>query len=472
MESNSRSGLSLYSDRRVILLSIMMFLELCIWGAWFITIGSFLGARPALGDATILGNSVRAWAYSVGPIAAIISPLFLGVVADRFFASEKVLATMSLLGGVAMLGVAFVAQADGGSGAYKWSFITLLLLHNLCYFPTLGLVNTVSFHHLSSPEKQFPFIRVFGTIGWIVASGLIVSKMLKADTTIAQFYVSAGAAIALGIFSFFLPHTPAPAKGQKVSVREILGLDAIALMKSPAFAVFIIGSLLTCIPLNAYFVYAQSFVGAAGFKDPAFAMSFGQVAEIFFMISMPLFFAYLGVKWMMLVGMLAWFVRFALFAAGAPGAVAWMIVLGILLHGICYDFFFVTGFIYADKRVNKDMRGKVQGLLVLVTQGLGMFFGAQIAGKLGTSFLKGTGAELLKSYQKLWLVPAAMAAVVFVVFLVFFKDDAKTAVVEESRALPTGKIACPRCRWIAEPSATFCPKCGYQFAEREQILTK
>jgi nucleoside transporter len=398
----------------------MMFLEFFIWGSWFVTTGTFMDTHNL--------NSVRAWVYSAMPIAAIISPFFLGMIADRFFASEKVLAVMSLLGGVAALALGKVAQMDNGTGDLRWAFVALLIAHTLCYAPTLGLTNTVAFYSLTDQEKQFPLIRVFGTLGWIASSGYVVSKWLHGDNSVIQYYVTAAAGVALGVFSFFLPHTPPPAAGKKASVRDVLGLDALALMKKPSFAIFILSSLLICIPLAAYFAYAQSFVQAAGFKDPGFVMSFGQGVEIFFMIVMPLFFRFLGVKWMLLMGMIAWVVRYGLFAMGAATGAAWMIVVGILLHGICYDFFFVTGFIYTDKiAAKKQVRGQAQGLLVLVTQGLGMFIGAQIAASLGEKMIKGTGAELLKTYQQFWIVPCVMAAVIVVLCFVLFKDDSKEA---------------------------------------------
>jgi nucleoside transporter len=402
------------------LLSTMMFLEFFIWGAWYVTCGNFMSGN---------GMSLRAvgWAYSVVPIAAIISPFFLGMVADRFFSSERVLGVMSLLSGAAMLGVALVAKADAGTGRLQWLFIGMLLLHALCYTPTLGLTNTVAFHNLTNQEKQFPLIRVFGTLGWIVAGGWVVSKWLGADKKVDQFYITAAACVALGVFSFFLPHTPPPAKGKKAAARDILGLDSLALLKSRSFAVFIIASFLICIPLQAYYAFAQTFVDAAGFKNPGYAMSFGQVAEVFFMVVMPLFFAILGVKWMLLVGMLAWVVRYGLFSAAAPMGTPWMIVFGILLHGICYDFFFVTGFIYTDKKASKEIRGQAQGFLVLVTQGLGMFIGAMISGWLADVVIKkGTPSEVLKSYQQFWLIPCVMAAVIMIAFFLLFKDDGKS----------------------------------------------
>ena len=243
-------------------------------------------------------------------------------------------------------------------------------------------------------EKQFPIIRVFGTIGWIVANW-VVSAWLHADKEPTQFYVTAGACFALGIFAFFLPHTSPPAAGRKVTIKEILGLDALRQLSSFPFYVVLVSSFLICIPLAAYYSYAPVYADAVGFKDVAFNMSFGQIAEIVFMIAMPLFFAMLGVKWMLAVGMLAWVVRYGLFAGAASSGVLWMVVGGILLHGICYDFFFVTGFIYTDKKCTPQIRGQAQGLLVLVTQGLGLGIGAQLIGMLRNGFMKENHDELV-----------------------------------------------------------------------------
>jgi nucleoside transporter len=291
----------------------------------------------------------------------------------------------------------------------------------LCYMPTLGLTNTLAFHHLTNQEKQFPLIRVFGTIGWIAAN-LVVSKIFHADKLPLQFQITGAACIILGLFSFFLPHTPPPARGEKTTFAKILGLDALVLLKQKPFAVFIVSSFLICIPLAAYYSYAPVFADDAGFRDTAFNMSFGQMSEVFFMIVMPIFFAWLGVKWMLVVGMLACVVRYGLFAAAAPAGVLPMIFLGILLHGICYDFFFVTGFIYTDKKASREVRGQAQGFLVLVTQGVGMLIGAQIAGKLFNGIVSGEGAERLATYQTFWLVPCAAAGVVLLLFAILFRD--------------------------------------------------
>ena len=398
-----------------------MFLEFFIWGSWYVTIGNYM--------ATVGMTDVIDWAYTVHPIGAILSPFFLGMVADRFFATERVLGVMHILGGAALLATPlFVGQPVG--------FIGMLLLHTLFFAATMGLANTLAFHHMTDQERQFPMIRVFGTIGWIVA-GVLVSGVLHADETAVPLYVGGVAAIVLGLYSFSLPHTPPPLAGKQTSVREIIGLDALSRLSSRPFWVFIVSSLLICIPLSAYYAYAPVFVNAAGIADPGFKMSLGQVSELFFMLAMPFFFVRLGVKWMLAVGMLAWVARYALFALGAPSAVVWMILIGILLHGICYDFFFVAGQIYVDKRADAGIRGQAQGFVVFVTYGVGMLVGAQVAGWIFDRVVGGQVDQSLELWASFWWIPAAFAAVVLVVFVALFRNEAVGRERAEARPLVT-----------------------------------
>lgn len=440
-------------------LSIMMFLEFFLWGAWYVTMGPYLASLN-------MSGGYIGWAYSLGPIAAIVSPFFLGMVADRFFATERVLAAMHLVGGVALL-AAPVAMQQAPS-----LFLVAVLIHMLCYMPTLGLTNTLAFRNMSNQEKQFPLIRVWGTIGWIAANWVISKAQF--DTDANMFYVAGGSAILLGIYSFTLPHTPPPAKGKAFNIRDALGLDALSLLKEGSFLVFVLCSFLICIPLAAYYSFAGQYVGEVGFKEIAATMSFGQMSEIFFMLVMPLCFARLGVKYMLLIGMLAWVVRYGLFSAAADDLVRWMVLGGIILHGICYDFFFVTGFIYVDKKANKNIRGAAQGFLVLVTQGLGMFIGAKAAGMLVDHYradnavelaaqitalkdqagaMTGPAAEeLLKQasalqmqaidWQQLWLAPCLFAAAVMVIFFLFFHDRSVKAeeITDEQAAAAGGEL--------------------------------
>jgi nucleoside transporter len=416
-------------------LSTMMFLQFFVWGAWYTTIGNYMSAHDMA--------QLTHWPYTVNPIAAIVAPFFLGLVADRYFATERILGVLHVLGGAIML---FVPQATGA----PLLFILSLLLYNLCYMSTLGLANSIAFHNIESQEKQFPLIRVFGTIGWIVA-GLFIGFVLGRfsgdqlpDTTALPLYTTGIASVALGLYSFSLPHTPPPAAGQRVSVRSIIGVDALQQLGSRPFYVFIASSLLICIPLAAYYAYAPVFArvgvydaGTANvvtslLPNPSSIMTLGQMSEVVFMLLMPAFFVRLGVKWMLLVGMGAWVLRYALFAVGAPSAVFWTIAGGILLHGICYDFFFVTGQIYVDKKSTPAIRGQAQGMLVLVTYGIGMLIGAQVAGALYNSLLGGANDLTLIQWRQFWLIPTAFAAVVMLAFGALFYDRVERAPTAEA----------------------------------------
>jgi len=377
----------------------MMFLQFFVWGAWYTSIAVYMTNHGM--------EKLTHWPYTVNPIAAIVAPFFLGLVADRYFATEKVLGVLHLLGGVVMFAV---PQATGAPAA----FILLLLVYNLCYMPTLGLANSLAFHHIQSQEQQFPLIRVFGTIGW----GPVPEQ------TALPIYTTATASVLLGLFAFSLPHTPPPGAGQRVSLRSIVGLDALAQLGDRPFYVFIAASLLLCIPLAAYYNFTQIFLGNAGITKIQATQSLGQMSEVIFMLLMPLFFVRLGVKRMLMVGMGAWTLRYALFALAAPHAIFWLIAIGILLHGVCYDFFFVTGQIYVDKKSTPAVRGQAQGFLVLVTYGIGMLIGAQVAGNVYNRILGGATSLTLDQWPSFWVLPAGFAAVVLVFFAVLFRPPA------------------------------------------------
>jgi nucleoside transporter len=398
-------------------LSLMMFFQFFIWGAWYTSIATYM---------TELGmGSLTHWPYTVNPIAAIIAPFFLGMIADRYFATEKVLGVLHILGGI----ILFITPMTTGSSTL---FIVMLLAYNLCYMPTLGLSNTLAFHNITDQEKQFPVIRVFGTIGWIVA-GLSISYVIGnfingiAEKTAWPLYTAAAASVILGLYSFSLPHTPPKAVGEKISARNILGIDAFKALGSKSFYVFILCSFLICIPLAAYYNFTQLYLSASGFSNIAGTQTIGQMSEVIFMLLMPFFFVRLGIKKMLLFGMFAWVLRYALFAMGAPDAVTWMIILGIALHGICYDFFFVAGQIYVDKKSNEKIRGQAQGFLVLVTYGLGMLVGAQIAGAVYNGFLGDQETLSALQWQEFWWIPAGFAVFVMIIFGIFFKDRVDTA---------------------------------------------
>ena len=349
-------------------LSVMMFLQFFIWGSWYVTGPNYLAGIGF--KAEDFGTM-----YSVGPIAGMLAPLFVGMVADRFFPAQIVLGVMHLVGAALM----FAATTLMTGASPSPSTINLLFFgHMLTYFPTLALTNTIAMKCMTNPEKEFPGIRVLGTIGWI-AAGLALS-WLGFDTKINMFYLTASAGLLLGLLSFALPNTP-PTSSGPVSIKQIIGWDAFVMLTKPTYLVFILSSTLICIPLAFYYQITSRIVEMAGLPIGQ-TMSYGQMSEIFFMLVMPLFFVRLGVKWMLAVGMLAWVTRYALFALGAPDEIRWMIIAGIVLHGICYDFFFVTGQIYTDQAAPKEIRAQAQGMLVLFTLGLGMFIGAQVAGKI------------------------------------------------------------------------------------------
>ena len=415
-------------------LSIMMFLQFFIWGAWYTTIAVFMTSQGM--------ETLTHWPYTVNPIAAIVAPFFVGLVADRFFATEKVFGLLHLLGGILLL----LAPQTVGSST---TFIGVLLLYNLCYMPTLALSSSLAFANLVDQEKSFPRIRVWGTIGWIVA-GLFISFVLsrfmtgdmRAEATAMPLYSAGIASLVLAAFSFALPHTPPSARGQAVSARSILGLDAFKQLGSSSFYVFIASALLICIPLAAYYNYTQLYLAAANVQNIAATQTLGQVSETLFMLVMPLMFARLGVKWMIAVGMLAWVLRYVLFSFGAPDAVYWMIALGIALHGICYDFFFVTGQIYVDKKSTPAIRGQAQGFFVFVTYGVGMLIGAQVAGNVYNRYLAGTQTLTLDQWRSFWLLPAAFAAVILVFFVLAFRDrevdTRRTADLSATEPTPAG----------------------------------
>jgi len=364
------------------LLCAMMFLQFFVWGSWYVTAGTFV---PAMG----WPQTTTGWVYSAGPIAALISPLFLGLIADRYFASQRVLAVMHGLGAVVMLVLIPGAIEAKDATYFEW----YVLAYMLCYMPTLGLSNTVAFSHIENAEKQFPLARVFGTLGWIAAVTL-VSKGMGADQKPVMFLVAGYSSLAMAVLSWMLPHTPPPAAGKQVSLGEMLGLGALGLLRDRAFAVFLLCSFLTCLPPAGYYGFGNQFAGTV-WSEPGFYLTFGQWAEVLFMVVMPACFARLGVKWMLAVGMLAWVIRYGLFAlaAGSAPPTAWMVLGGILLHGICYDFFFVTGQIFVDQKARPEIRGQAQSMLVLVTQGLGMLLGAQAMTEIVTGNTAGGVAD-------------------------------------------------------------------------------
>jgi len=416
----------------------MMFLQYFVWGAWFVTLGTYLSNAVDQGGTRLFSDAFVGDAFGTAAIAAMIAPFFVGMVADRFFSTEKILCVLHVLGAVILYSLSTVASST--------ILYFGLIGYFLCYMPTLALTNSLSFHHLREPSKEFPFIRVLGTIGWIVA-GAVVGWIWPwvtgnaIEATVVPLRLAAAVQMVLGVYCLLLPNTPPSGTGP-VAVRDVLGLDALSMMKEVNFAVFIIGSLLVCIPLQFYYTFTNPFLNEIGVEGAAGMMTFGQMSEIFFMLLMPYFLVRLGVKWMLLIGMAAWALRYVFFAFGDADDKMWMLLLGILLHGICYDFFFVTGQIYVDNKADRRIRAAAQGFLTFVTLGVGLFLGSLISGRVVEHFT--TTDPVPHDWQSIWLVPAVMAGVVLVLFAFLFheKGDGTTVPIEEpAPAAPADPVA-------------------------------
>lgn len=386
-------------------LALMMFLNFFVWGIWFVTMGTYLGTRLGATGIEI------GMAYGTQSLGAIIAPFVIGLIADKYFAAQRILGILHLTGAVLMY---VISQETAFNGFYPY-----LLVYMIIYMPTLALVNAISFKQLSNPEKQFSNIRVWGTLGWIAAGLLIGWMALEKNGTLEQtFKVASMISLVLGVYSFTLPHTPPPKAGTSTNLGQIIGLDSLRLLKDKNFLIFFLASLLICIPLAFYYQETNIFLNETGVSNAASKMTLGQMSETLFLFLMPFFFVRLGIKKMLLIGMLAWVIRYLLFGWGDAGSGMWLLYGGIILHGICYDFFFVTGQIYTDQKAGEKIRSSAQGMITLATYGVGMLVGFWLAGLIAEHYKTAQGHD----WTSIWMIPAGISALILIAFLLFFKD--------------------------------------------------
>jgi nucleoside transporter len=378
-----------------------MFLEYFIWGAWYVTMATYMVEN--------LHSSGRqvSYAYTALAVATMISPFLVGMVADRYFSAQKIMGVMHIVGAAALIVATLTTN--------NYVFIGVVLFYSLLYMPTIALSNSVAFHQMSDPGKQFPAVRMFGTIGWI-CSGLLIGYMVI-EKTANTFYIAAGASLLLGLFSFALPNVPPKAK-EDVSASQVLGAEAFVLFKNKSYLVFFISAVLICIPLSFYYGFTNLYLHEAGVENAAGKMIYGQVSEALFILAIPLLLRRLGVKKMLLVGMAAWVLRYIFFAYGDSGSNLWMLYTGIILHGVCYDFFFVTGYMYTENRAGEKIKSAAQGLFTFATYGLGMVIGTWFSGIVADYYV----ANGVREWQSIWMVPVYIAAAVIIYFALAFRD--------------------------------------------------
>ncbi|WP_251106292.1 nucleoside permease [Alloacidobacterium dinghuense] len=407
-------------------LASMMFLEYFVWGAWYVTLGTWLGESLRFSGAQI---GLVAGTTAVG---AIVSPFLVGIIADRLFATEKVLAAVHFLGGILLV----VASFRSSFGP----LYILVLLYALCYMPTLALTNSLAFRQMTDPKTEFGPIRVLGTGGWIVA-GLLIGT-LRLEATSVPLRVAAGASFFLALYSLSLPHTPPLMQSVKFRVSDLFPVEVRRLFREPSFAIFALASFLICIPLQFYYAFTNLYLNEAGVKNAAGKMTGGQMSELFCMLLIPWFFRRLGVKYMLIAGMSAWALRYVLFAYGNSGSAMWMLWLGILLHGICYDFFFVTGQIYVDRKAPIALRAAAQGMITLITYGAGMLVGSWLSGYVVDQYtITGANGSISHAWRSIWIVSATCSAVVLVLFFFTFKDsDRMSTTTRQPESEPVGTV--------------------------------
>jgi len=391
-------------------LCVMMFLQYVIWGAWYVTITTYL-------TQTLHFTGTQAGlVFSTVSVASLVSPFFVGLVADRFFATERVMAFLYVLAAVLVYAVTKVTTFPAVFG--------LMLAFCLCYFPTVALTNSITMQSLNDPGKDFPPIRTLGTLGFIVVVSVV--SLLKWEADSMQFTLAAIAAVVMAIYSIMvLPHTPPPARGQKVTWQRAIGLDTLSMMKQPSFAVFIIASILACIPLTFYYSFANAYLNDLHVNNAGFMMTLGQWAELFMLLAMPAMFRYVSIRGVLLIGLTSWALRYLLLAYGNADAGIWMFYLAILLHGACYDFFFVAGQLYTDQEAPNHLRSSAQGFITFVTYGIGMLIGSLLSGGILDYFSTTTSTGVVRNWQSFWLSSAAMSFVITLLVLFFFRSNAR-----------------------------------------------
>jgi len=396
-------------------LSVMMFLNYVIWGAWYVTLSTYL-------TTTLHFTGTQAGAvFGTTALASMISPFFVGLVADRLFSTERVLSALHFIGAILLWQVAS-AQTFG-------AVYGLLLAYCLCYFPTIALTNSLLLQHVKDAGRDFPLIRVFGTLGWI-AIGVAVGAM-AIEKSATPFLLAAGASVVMGLFSLILPHTPPTGKGEPFSVRKVLGLDALVMMKDRSFFVFAIASVLACIPLTFYFSFTNDYLNDVHVVNAAGKMTLGQASEVIMMLVMPFVLRRMSVKGILVMGLAAWAVRYTLLALGNAGPGVWMFYVAILLHGVCYDFFFMTGQLYTDQQAPVHLRSAAQGFITFMTYGVGMYAGSLISGNALDFFTIGAGATAVRDWRTFWLSSAAGAFVILLIVAVLFRSHAKIEAAHE-----------------------------------------
>jgi nucleoside transporter len=390
-------------------LSFMMFLNYVVWGSWYVTLGTYL-------TATLHFSGTQTGAvFGTTALASMISPFFVGMIADRFFATEKVLAALHFIGAVLLY---MVTQATSFGSVY-----TLMLAYCLCYFPTIALTNSLALKNIKDAGSQFPLIRVFGTIGWIVI-GLVLG-WLAVEKSPTMFLLAAGASVAMGFYSLTLPHTPPAGAGEPVTARALLGLDALVMLKRKTYLVFILAMILGCIPLTFYFSFTNAYLNEVGVQNAAGKMTLGQASEILAMLLMPAVFRKMSVRAIIMLGLLSWSVRYGLLAYGNAGAGMWMFYIAILLHGVCFDFFFMTGQLYADQEAPANLRVTAQGFLTFVTYGVGMFIGSLLSGVALDWFTTKVDGKEVHQWTSFWLSSSIGSAAILFMVAAFFQSRSR-----------------------------------------------